>query len=140
MEYPFILIPLIVGTFTQVTKFALSVIRHRKVEIRYLFTPGHMPSSHTSFAISLATLVGYESGIGSIDFAIAVCVAYVVIYDAMNIRIHIGRNGAAVNRIVKDLNLTGYPTLKERVGHLPEEVLIGGLLGFVLTMGLLKFL
>jgi acid phosphatase family membrane protein YuiD len=140
MDYPFILIPLIAGTLTQVVKFTLAVIRHRKVEVRYLFTPGHMPSSHTSFAVSLATLVGYESGIGSIDFAIAVCVAYVVIYDAMNIRIHIGRNGAAVNRIVKDLKLTGYPVLKERVGHLPEEVLIGGLLGFVLTLGLLRWL
>ncbi len=140
MDYPFILIPLIAGTFTQIVKFTLAIIRHRKIEIRYLVTPGHMPSSHTSFAVSLATLVGYESGIGSIDFAIAVCVAYVVIYDAMNIRIHIGRNGAAVNRLVKDLHLTGYPTLKERVGHLPHEVLIGGLLGFVLTMGLLEIL
>jgi hypothetical protein len=139
MGYPFILIPLITGTFTQIVKFVLSVIRHKKVEIRYLVTPGHMPSSHTSFAVSLATLVGFESGIGSIDFAIAVCLAYVIIYDAMNIRIHIGNNGAAVNRIVKDLHLTGYPTLKERVGHLPQEVLVGGLLGFFCTVGLLRF-
>lgn len=140
MEYPFILIPLIVGSFTQVIKFTLSVLRHGKVELRYLVTPGHMPSSHTSFAVSIATLVGYESGIGSIDFAIAVCLAYVIIYDAMNIRIHIGRNGAAINRLVQDLHLAGYPVLKERVGHLPKEVLVGGLLGFVLTMGLLQVL
>lgn len=137
MHYPFIVIPLLTGIFTQIVKFALSVIRHKKVEIKYLFTPGHMPSSHTSFSVSLVTVVGYYRGIDSIEFAIAVCLAYVVIYDAMNIRIHIGRNGAAINRMVKELNLHGYPMLKERVGHLPMEVLVGGIMGFVFSMFLI---
>jgi acid phosphatase family membrane protein YuiD len=137
MHYPFILVPLLTGIFTQLVKFALSVIRHKKVEIKYLFTPGHMPSSHTSFVVSLVTVVGYYSGIDSIEFAIAVCLAYVVIYDAMNIRIHIGRNGAAINRIVNELNLPSRPLLKERVGHLPQEVLVGGILGFAFSMFLI---
>lgn len=140
MDYPFIIIPLLTGIFTQLVKFSLSVIRHKKVEIKYLFTPGHMPSSHTSFVVSLVTVVGYYSGIESIEFAIAVCLAYVVIYDAMNIRIHIGRNGAEINRIVQELKLAGYPTLKERVGHLPEEVAVGGVLGFLFTMCLIRCL
>jgi acid phosphatase family membrane protein YuiD len=137
MHYPYIVVPLLTGIFTQLIKFVLSVIRHKKVEIKYLFTPGHMPSSHTSFAVSLVTVVGYYRGIESIEFAIAVCVAYITIYDAMNIRIHIGHNGAAINRIVKELDLKGYPMLKERVGHLPEEVLVGGLLGFLFSMFLI---
>lgn len=140
MEYPFIIIPLLTGIFTQLVKFSLSVIRHKKIEIKYLFTPGHMPSSHTSFVVSLVTVVGYYRGIESIEFAIAVCLAYVVIYDAMNIRIHIGRNGAEINRIVQELKLNGYPTLKERVGHLPEEVAVGGLLGFLFSMFLIRCL
>ncbi|MFA7171721.1 MAG: divergent PAP2 family protein [Candidatus Paceibacterota bacterium] len=140
MDYPFIVVPLLTGILTQSVKFILSAIRHKKIDINYLFTPGHMPSSHTAFAVSLVTVVGYYCGIGSIDFAIAVCLAYVVIYDAMNIRIHIGRNGAEINRIVKDLNLSGYPTLKERVGHLPLEVLIGGILGFLFSISLITFL
>jgi len=140
MDYPFIIIPLLTGIFTQFVKFTLSVIRHKKIEIKYLFTPGHMPSSHTSFVVSLVTVVGYYAGIGSIDFAIAVCLAYVVIYDAMNIRIHIGRNGAAINRMVKELKLSGYPELKARVGHLPAEVVVGGLLGFLFSMFLINFL
>lgn len=140
MHYPFIVVPLLTGIFTQLVKFALSVIRHKKVEIKYLFTPGHMPSSHTSFSVSLVTVVGYYRGIDSIEFAIAVCLAYVVVYDAMNIRIHIGHNGEAINQIVKDLNLHGYPILKERVGHLPLEVLVGGILGFVFSMFLIMTL
>ncbi|MFA6897132.1 MAG: divergent PAP2 family protein [Patescibacteria group bacterium] len=139
-NYPFIIIPLLTGIFTQAIKFTLSVIRHRKIEIKYLFTPGHMPSSHTSFAVSLVTVTGYYRGIDSIEFAIAVCLAYVVIYDAMNIRIHIGRNGAAINRIVDELKLSGYPELKERVGHLPAEVAVGGVLGFLFSMFLINFL
>lgn len=140
MDYPLIVIPLLTGIFTQCVKFILAVIRHKKIEIKYLVTPGHMPSSHTSFAVSLVTVVGYYAGIGSVDFAIAVCLAYVVIYDAMNIRIHIGHNGAAINRIVKELKLSGYPELKERVGHLPQEVAVGGVLGFLFSIALIKFL
>lgn len=140
MTYPFIIVPLLTGIFTQFVKLTLSVIRHKKFEIKYLFTPGHMPSSHTSFVVSLVTVVGYYRGIESIEFAIAVCLAYVVIYDAMNIRIHIGHNGAAINRMAKEMNLSGYPELKERVGHLPAEVAVGGLLGFVFSMLLIKFL
>jgi len=140
MHYPFILVPLLTGIFTQLVKFILSVIRHHKVDIMYLFTPGHMPSSHTSFAVSLVTVVGYYTGIESIDFAIAVCLAYVVIYDAMNIRIHIGHDGAAINRMVKELDLQGYPILKERVGHLPSEVLVGGVLGFLFSLTLILVL
>lgn len=140
MDYPLIVIPLLTGIFTQCVKFILAVIRHKKIEIKYLVTPGHMPSSHTSFAVSLVTVVGYYAGIGSVDFAIAVCLAYVVIYDAMNIRIHIGHNGAAINRIVQELKLSGYPELKERVGHLPQEVAVGGVLGFLFSIALIKFL
>lgn len=140
MDYPFIVVPLLTGIFTQMVKFALAIIRHKKIEIKYLFTPGHMPSSHTSFAVSLVTVVGVYAGIGSIDFAIAVCLAYIVIYDAMNIRINIGRNGAAINRMVEELKLEGYPILKERVGHLPEEVAVGGILGFLFSMMLIRFL
>lgn len=140
MHYPFIVVPLLTGIFTQIIKFTLSVIRHKKVDIKYLITPGHMPSSHTSFAVSLVTVVGYYSGIESIEFAIAVCLAYVVIYDAMNIRIHIGRNGAQINRIIKEMKLDGYPILKERVGHLPEEVFVGGILGFIFSMFLILVL
>lgn len=140
MDYPLIVIPLLTGIFTQCVKFILAVIRHKKIEIKYLITPGHMPSSHTSFAVSLVTVVGYYAGIGSVDFAIAVCLAYVVIYDAMNIRIHIGHNGAAINRIVQELKLSGYPELKERVGHLPQEVAVGGVLGFLFSIALIKFL
>lgn len=139
MIYPYLLVPVLTGIFTQLVKFLLSVIRHRRVEIRYLFTPGHMPSSHTSFVISLVTVVGYYRGVDSIEFAIVVCLAYVVIYDAMNIRIHIGHNGAAINRLVQDLKLEGYPILKERVGHLPLEVLMGGILGFLFSLLLILY-
>jgi len=139
MHYPFIVIPALTGVFTQMVKLLLSVIRHKRFDIKYLFTPGHMPSSHTAFAVSLVTLVGYYQGIDSMDFAIAMCLGYVVVYDAMNIRIHIGRNGEAINRMVKELDLKGYPILKERVGHLPQEVLVGGILGFLFTMALIMF-
>lgn len=141
MSYPFIIIPILTGIFTQLIKFLLSIIKHKKVEIKYLFTPGHMPSSHTSFVTSLATVVGFYQGVESIEFAIAACFAYVVIYDAMNIRIHIGNNGREINQIVQELQLKkNYPTLKERVGHLPSEVFMGGVLGFIFSMFLIIFL
>ncbi|MCK5490782.1 MAG: divergent PAP2 family protein [Candidatus Pacebacteria bacterium] len=142
MIYPIVLIPIIVGLFTQVMKFLLSIVNHRKVEMKYLFTSGHMPSSHTSFVVSLATLVALSDSIYSTTFAISFVFAFIVIHDAIRIRMNIGENGKIVNKLIKEvpgINKENYPILRERVGHKPLEVLGGGIFGFFLTLLLVQF-
>ena len=143
MSYPAFIIPIIVGCVTQFTKFLLLAAKGKKLKLRNLFGPGHMPSAHTAFVVSLATTVFYFDGAFSASFAISVILAYIVIYDAVNIRTNIGYNAKIVNQLIKEIpniEKEKYPTLREVVGHKPEEAFVGAIFGFVLSILLILIL
>lgn len=143
MYYPYFIIPIIAGCITQATKFLLSIVKHNKVEIKYLLTSGHMPSSHTAFVVSLTTMVGIKEGVYSMLFAITFVFSYIVIYDAMFIRTNIGHNGKVMNDLIREISgikKENYPILRERVGHRPLEVLVGGVMGAAITSILMLIL
>ena len=142
MIYPIVLIPIIVGVITQLTKFLLSAIKHKKVELKHLLISGHMPSAHTAFVVSITTIVAFRETIFSTLFAISFVFSYIVIYDALKIRINIGENGKIINRLIKEIpeiKKEDYPILRERVGHRLEEVVVGGIFGFFITIFLIQF-
>ena len=137
-----VLIPIIVGLSAQIIKFIFSIFRHKEVKLKFLFISGHMPSAHTAFVVSLATCLAYRDGIYSSTFAISVVFAFIVIHDAIRIRMNIGENGKIVNKLIKEvpgINKEDYPILRERVGHKPLEVFVGGILGVFLTIFLIQF-
>lgn len=103
---------------------------------------GHMPSAHTGFVMSLVTSVGYYSGMNSGAFAVALILAIIVIDDSIRLRMYIGDQGFYINRLIRHLNLKleEFPKLKERTGHKISEVIVGGLLGILLTLALAKAL
>lgn len=143
MNFPIFIIPIIVGCVVQFTKFLLLAIKNGKVKCKYLFGPGHMPSAHTAFVVSLATVVAYFDGVFSTTFAISIVVAYIVIYDAVNIRTNIGYNGKVVNQLIKEIpsiNKNNYKILKEVVGHKIGEAFIGAIFGFALSVLLILVL
>ena len=143
MIYPIVIIPIIVGCITQSIKFLLSVIRHKKIKLEFIFTSGHMPSAHTAFVVSLVTVTAFFDGIFSTTFTISFVLAYIVIYDALKIRTNIGYNGKIINKLIQEIpeiKKGDYPILRERVGHRPSEVLVGAVLGFILTVFLIIFL
>jgi len=139
--YNIFLIPIVVGTSTQLIKFVLYSLKNGW-NLKYLMTHGHMPSAHTAFMISLITSVGFYEGIHSGAFAIAVAFAVIVIDDAVRLRVIMGDQGRYLNNLMQtlDIDKKKYPRLKERVGHRVSEIIVGGILGFILTMGLIKFL
>jgi len=142
MTYPIVLIPIIIGIITQLTKFLLSIIRHKKIDLKYLLISGHMPSAHTAFVVSITTIVGLKETVFSTLFAVTFVFSYIVIYDALKIRINIGKNGKIINKLIKEIpgiNSGNYPLLRERVGHRPIEVLVGGFFGFFITILLIQF-
>lgn len=137
--YAVFLVPLIVAFIVQAIKFVLYSLKHGW-DIRYAFTHGHMPSAHTAFAISIVTSVAYFEGITDATFAVAIALAFLIIDDATRLRMHLGDQGRYLNMLIEQLNISEkqYPRLKERVGHRVSEVVVGGILGFVFTMILLK--
>src|SRR3972149_1119002 len=113
-DYFIFLIPILVGVITQIIKFALYTIKHGwKPE--YIFTHGHMPSFHTALVVSLLTSVGYYEGIHSGVFALAAVLAFIVIDDAIRIRMHLGDQGRYLNMLIEQLpiNKDQFPRLKE---------------------------
>ncbi len=104
-----------------------------------IFTSGGMPSSHSSFVTSLATLVGIERGFNSTDFAIVCVFALIIMYDASGVRRAVGKQAEILNQIVEDLHNhkpIEHQRLKELVGHTPIEVLFGAILGILTALWL----
>ena len=138
--YAVFLIPIAVGIIVQGIKFTLYSIKHGW-DIRYAFTHGHMPSAHTAFAISIVTTVGHYEGIGDGTFAVAIALAFLIIDDATRLRMHLGDQGRYLNMLIEQLNISEqqYPHLKERMGHKVSEVVVGGIIGFVLSIIFIQF-
>ncbi len=113
-------------------------IKHNLFHVSY----GHMPSAHTAFVVSLVTSVGYYKSTVSGAFAVAVILAILTIDDSIRLRMYIGDQGIQLNRLVEHLNLKSndFPHLKERMGHKISEVIVGGILGFTVTLILAKVL
>lgn len=104
----------------------------KKIDFTRIFTSGGMPSSHSSFVTSLATLVGIERGFSSTDFAIVAVFALITMYDASGVRRSVGKQAAILNQILDDFHNKKHieqKRLKELVGHTPKEVLFGAMLG-----------
>ncbi len=139
--YNVFVIPIAVGTIIQLIKFVLYSLKNGW-DIKYIMTHGHMPSAHTGFIIALITSVGFYEGIHSGAFAVAVAFAVIVIDDAVRLRVIMGDQGRYLNNLIQVLEIdeTKFPRLKERVGHRISEVIVGGILGFLLTVFFIKIL
>lgn len=140
-SYAVFIIPVFVGIIVQIIKFIIYSIKHG-VNIRYAFTHGHMPSAHTAFAVSLVTSIGYFEGAHTGAFAVAFALAFIIIDDAARLRMYMGDQGRYLNMLVEQLDIdeSKFPRLKERMGHRVSEVIVGAILGFLLTIGLIWLL
>ena len=140
-DYKIFAIPIIVGFFTQSLKYVIFSLKHGW-DINYAMTHGHMPSAHTAFIVSLVTSIGYCVGVASGAFAVSVVLAVIVIDDAVRLRMYLGDQGRYLNILIRQLPVDEkqFPRLKERIGHKISEVIIGGLLGFLLTIVLVTIL
>ncbi|KAL8052717.1 hypothetical protein ABFX02_05G023800 [Erythranthe guttata] len=103
-----------------------------------------MPSSHSATVTALAVAVGLQEGFGGSTFAVALILAFVVMYDATGVRLHAGRQAEVLNQIVCELPaehpLAESRPLRELLGHTPPQVVAGAILGlFTATLGHLIF-
>lgn len=139
--YAVFIIPILTFTLTQFIKFVIHGIKH-DWDWEYVFAYGHMPSSHTAFVVSVVTAIGYYEGVHTGVFALAVCLAVIVINDAVRLRTYMGDQSHYLNMMVTALKLDKqqFPRLKERVGHRTSEVIVGGSLGFLLTLLFIRIL
>ena len=121
----------------QLLKVLFSSLKHRSPQYKMAVSTGGMPSSHSATIVAMAVSVGLIDGFKSTSFALSLCVAFIVMYDAAGIR----RSASNQAMVLNELRhvLTDYipnlkvDKLKELLGHSPTEVFAGALWGIIVS-------
>ena len=92
---------------------------------------GGMPSSHSSTVACLAASIAIQDGISSSAFAIAFIFAFIVVYDALNLRYQCGLHAKQINEINAELHRS--VQLNESLGHRMCEVIAGCMIGIIIA-------
>jgi uncharacterized protein len=132
-----LVITLTVWAMAQCIKVLLGIIRERRFNFRWFIGTGGMPSSHAAGATALATTCGLQVGFDSVLFALAAVFALVTMFDAQGVRRSTGQQAEILNKIMEDIYWQGRvetDRLKELIGHTPTQVLIGSVIGCVLSI------
>ena len=129
-----IYIPFLLWFFIQVFKVITDLVITKKLDVKRILGAGGMPSSHSAVVCALATLIGREYGFDSGVFAVAMIMAFVVMYDAAGVRRAAGKQARIINKILETPGLTTVEVqekLVEVLGHTPIQVFVGALIGFI---------
>ncbi len=148
----------------QVLKTIFTLIVTGRLNLERLVGTGGMPSSHSAMTCSLAIAIARKLGYAAPEFALAVCFAAIVMYDAMGVRRAAGEQAKVLNKMIFEFPFfhlkpqagntatsqeagnnamsadddNSLPLiakeLKEFLGHTPMEVLGGCLLGILVAM------
>lgn len=137
-QYLTLICPIIAFIIAQGTKAIIRSTK-RKLEFRDIFSYSDMPSGHTAVVTSLATIIALRHGVDSSFFAITFVFALIVIVDAVGLRNYLGQHGKTLNILVKDLDEDSfldfsYPKLLEKIGHTPAQVLVGAIVGILVSL------
>lgn len=134
----YLVVPLATWAVAQITKFAVAAFRGR-IDFRYLYASGGMPSVHSAVVCSLAVTALLVDGVNSHLFGLTVIVAAIVMYDSFGVRRSAGEHAAALNMVIASLDRSRVKLddpdlhLREILGHQPREVTAGAVLGVLLA-------
>lgn len=154
MANPTITVGFISFVSAQIIKTALYAIKQKTFNPERITGAGGMPSSHSALVVSVALYLLRLEGYGSTNFALAMIMLGVVIYDALSVRYNAGLHGKELNRLRKVIDemddeisrlsgeerdekldeMSDRKEFKEFLGHKPIEVLAGALLGILIAM------
>ncbi len=118
-------------------KVPIEYLETKKWNWSLLFSPGGMPSSHSSLVTATMLSVGLFDGFNTAAFAVAFAVMMIVVYDAAGVRRQAGFHAEKINAIINEL-LAGHPIsgeqLNEVLGHTPRQVIGGVVTGIVIAL------
>ena len=126
----------------QILKTITYAVVNHTLDIRRLLGDGGMPSAHSATVTSIAVATGFRTGFDSPVFAVAIMLAFIVMHDAMGVRLETGKQAKIINDMIKmvyDEGMTPEEKLKEFVGHTPLQVLGGFILGIVVDVILFAY-
>lgn len=125
------------GFGAQLLKLLILFFRHKTLSWHDLVATGGMPSSHSAFVVSLASIVFLEEGV-STAFVISLVLALIVLRDAFGVRRTVGMEGKQIEKLLKLHKLKS--KFHYSMGHTPLEVVVGALIGMLTSIGIFYFL
>ncbi|MBO5347568.1 MAG: divergent PAP2 family protein [Lachnospiraceae bacterium] len=123
----------------QILKTLIHAFLTKDFDLERMYGSGGMPSSHSSTVTALATSCYLVHGAASSEFAIALILAIIVMYDARGVRRETGIQAKVLNNLMEllaDIHNELMPIdekLKEFVGHTPLQVVAGAFLGLAIA-------
>lgn len=143
--------PVLAWAAAQIIKTIINFVLTKDFNPERLIGSGGMPSSHSATVMGLVYATAYCKGFGGFEFPMALTFAFIVMYDAMNVRMETGKQAVILNfflkneaftKSLKDVNLMDRPKLilKEYVGHTPIQVVAGLCLGLFVGYLVCRFL
>ena len=118
----------------QFLKIIFNFFSTGKIRFGIMFETGGMPSSHSALITGTTSGIGFQLGFDNPIFALAIALSLIVMYDASGVRKSAGIQAAEINKLSKKLDPKSQVTLKETLGHTKFEVIIGSLLGPLITL------
>ncbi len=97
-----------------------------KWQPKSILSPGGMPSSHVATCAALSTGLFLSEGISS-SFTVSVILMAIVTADAIGVRYRVGIMAASINKFHNTRHET-------RVGHTPNQVAAGFILGVIVAI------
>jgi acid phosphatase family membrane protein YuiD len=148
-EYYVVIVVAIAWTIAQITKLIYERVTQKTFDLSRVTGAGGMPSVHTTAVVALTAAIAKKDGLSSTGFAISMVLAFVVLYDAMNVRFEAGEHAKALNALFKwfenkpdapDVDVkdttpdTHEVNFEEKLGHTAREILVGMLIAIITVL------
>lgn len=127
---------------SQVAKTIINFIVTREFRWERLIGDGGMPSGHSATVSACAAMCAWTYGFDSAVFGVAFVLAIVVMHDASGVRREAGKHAVVIKEIAEVVNHLdegkqeeiATDKLKEFVGHTHAQVIVGCILGIIVTI------
>lgn len=127
-----IALAVLVGGFgAQLLKLLIFFFRHKSLSWHDLVVTGGMPSSHSAFVVSLASIVYLEESL-STSFVVSLVLALIVLRDAFGVRRTAGMEGKQIEKLLKLHKLKS--KFHYSLGHTPLQVAVGAAMGLASSL------
>ena len=126
-----ILAVLLAGFGAQLVKLIIYWFKHKSLSFNDLFVTGGMPSSHSAFVVALTTIIYFQEGTTT-AFTISLVFTFIILRDAFGVRRTVGKEGNAIEKLFKLHKIKS--KFHYAMGHSPLQVLVGSLIGFVISL------
>jgi acid phosphatase family membrane protein YuiD len=134
-EMPF-LVAILAGLVGQTAKVISFLIVEKRLNYRRFVQADGAPNTHTTTFSALAVAVGIRGGFDSVVFALAVCIASIVVVDTLNVRNAASRQAEIVQVLVERLRGKRQERVGGRAGfsYTPLDVFSGVFLGVLFAL------